>query len=281
VDQTAQSSVDLVSNCAVSVSFDQMIKIASVLGKPDDSEFYASKREQLNKRIHQTFFDEQNHSYGTGSQIDLLYPMLAGVVPDNLLRNVQENLMQSTETKYEGHLACGLVGIPVMMEWAKTAGNPDFIYSMLKKKSYPGYLYMLENGATATWEHWDGKRSRIHNCYNGVGQWFYQVVGGIRALDGEVAYKRFYIDPQIPEGVTWAKSEVETPRGTILVDWKLSGDNMEMDVEVPVGSTAILCLPPASEDVNVNQEPLRHVADTLNLQSGSYLVEYKQHKEAM
>jgi hypothetical protein len=33
------------------------------------------------------------------------------------------------------------------------------MYTMMTKKDYPGYGFMLENGATTAWEHWRGERS--------------------------------------------------------------------------------------------------------------------------
>lgn len=274
VDQTDSESVDLVSNCVISVCLDQISKIARVLTKTEDSEFYSQKRERLNKTIHETFFNESNPAYATSSQIDLIYPLLAGVVPEKFIDPVTDHLMEVTETKYDGHLATGLVGIPVMMEWATASNEPDFIYSMLKKKGYPGYLHMIENDATTTWEHWNGHRSRIHNCYNGLGQWFYQAVGGIRPIDGKAAYSRFLIDPQVPEGITWAKSRVESPQGTILTDWKVSGDSLKMEIRVPVGSAAKLCIPPKNEIIIVNNETIRLAKDTFNLNSGKHFIEY-------
>ncbi len=273
IDQTNENSVDLVNNCYISVCFDQMSKIAGVLGKPENSEEYLEKKEQLNRKIHEVFFDASKGYYGTGSQIDFVFPMLAGAVPENLTDDITGTLIRHTENNHHGHLATGLVGIPVMMEWAVEANQPDFIYSMLKKKSYPGYLYMLENGATTTWEHWDGARSRIHNCYNGVGQWFYQAVGGIRAIDGEPAYREFLIHPQIPQGITWAKTQLESPQGTITVNWDLSADAMKMEIKVPVGSTAKLCRPEGATTVKINYKAAT-VSDTIPLQSGNYLVEY-------
>jgi alpha-L-rhamnosidase len=273
IDPTNEKSVDLVNNCYISVCFDQMSKIARVLGKTENSQEYRVRKEQLNRKIHETFFDESNVCYGTGSQIDFVFPMLAGAVPTNLINDVTNSLILQTEKNYNGHLVTGLVGVPVMMEWAAKANKPDFVYSMLKKKTYPGYLYMLENGATTTWEYWDGRRSRIHNCYNGVGQWFYQAVGGIRAIDGEVAYREFLIQPQIPDGITWAKTQLESPRGTIAVNWNLSADNMKMEIEVPVGSTAKLCRPERAVAVEINHETVM-ATDTIPLQSGKYFVEF-------
>lgn len=42
----------------------------------------------------------------------------------------------------------------------------------------PKDLHLLENGATGVWEEWDGGRSHLHNCYNGIGFWFFEALGG-------------------------------------------------------------------------------------------------------
>ena len=275
IDQTDQNSVDLITNCYISICFDQMAEIAKLLGKTVDSKLYSEKREKLNQKILDTFYNESEHSFGSGSQIDLIYPMLAGVVPHDQLDEITNTLIENTKIKYQGHLACGLVGIPVMMEWATKSNHPDFIYSMLKKASYPGYLHMLENGATTTWEHWSGERSRIHNCYNGVGQWFYQSVGGIQPVSDKIAYKEFRINPQIPKGITWAKTRKETPYGTITVNWDLSENNMKMEFEVPVGSTAKFIISENAEEIIADNKTIKTESNTsINFESGNYKIHY-------
>ena len=269
-----EKSVNLVNNSYLSVCFKQMADIAGYLNKQDERKHYLKKRKQLNELIHKTYFDEQKGFYSTGSQIDIIFPMLAEVVPEHLENDLLETLFEKTENENNGHLNTGLVGIPIMMEWATKRNQPDFIYSMLKKKSYPGYLYMLENGATTTWEHWNGSRSRIHNCYNGVGQWFYQSIGGIRQIDEKTAYTEFIIDPQIPDGVTWAKTQINTPKGKIVVHWEIIDKQMNMNVEVPVGSIAKVKCPTISKKIKINQEFYIPSNDLVELQSGKYSIEY-------
>ena len=243
VDQTAKPSVDIVNNCFISVCFDTMEKIAVFLGKKADAAVYAKKRDDLQKLIHERFFDSERNSYATGSQIDLVYPMLAQVTPQLHIAAVTNTLYTETEQKKGGHLSTGLVGIPVLTEWATKSRSVDWVYGMLKKKKYPGYLYMLENGATTTWEHWNGARSRIHNCYNGIGSWFYEAIGGIRPDEKYPGFRRVIIAPQVPAGVSWAKATKETPYGTLTVDWEVKDSDLHLKLTIPPGSTALLELP--------------------------------------
>lgn len=271
---TDDRSIDLVNNCYLSVCFDQMGKIAITLGKESDSYDYFKRKKQLNQKIHETFFNEGQKCYATGSQIDCLFPIIAGAVPKEMEEALIAFIIRRTEREYGGHLNTGLVGVPVMMEWATKKNCPDFIYSMLKKKTFPGYLHMLEKGATTTWEHWNGERSRIHNCYNGVGQWFYQSIGGIRQIEETPAYKEFLIDPQIPEGITWAKTQIETPYGLIQVDWALSGNRMDMNIVVPMGSKAHVLFPQSSTDRYIDKRSVVTSEKEAVLGSGKYHISY-------
>lgn len=271
VDQTAEASVDLVNNCFLTACYDNLAGIARVLGKTEDAGLYRSKREALKEKIHTSFFEPQTCRYGTGSQIDLAYPLLVGSVPDTLGENVKKELIRTIEETYRSHLALGLVGIPVFAEWAVKNHQAGLMYSMLKKRDYPGYLYMIDNGGTTTWEHWNGHRSRIHNCYNGIGSWFYQALGGIRPVENVPAYREVIIDPQIPDGITWAKTSKETPYGKLAVNWEISDSYLQTSLEIPVGITARYIMPEGAGNCMLNGE-LR-TGREFSLKSGHYHLE--------
>ena len=274
VDQTAPLSVDLVNNCFISVCYATMEKIAAYLGKKDDILIYATKKEQLRKLIHERFFDSVGNRYATRSQIDLIYPMLAQVTPESLLPAVTQTLYNETEQNKAGHLAVGLAGIPVLTEWAILNRSVDWVYGMLKKKDYPGYLYMIENGATATWEHWNGERSHIHNCYNGIGAWFYQAVGGIRPDENYPGYRRVIIAPQVPAGITWAKTSKETPLGTVFVNWEVITEMLHIDISIPPGCIALLELPEHVSEYTIDGKKYEKTA-SCEIKSGKYKITYK------
>ena len=161
------------------------------------------------------------------------YPLLAGVVPAEKQEKVQDVLLHGRD-----HLGVGLVGVPVLTEWLTRSHAVDYMYGMLKKEDYPGYLYMLRNGATATWEDWQTPRSSLHNCFNGIDSWFVQALGGI--LPVEPGYRTILIDPQVPQGLNWVRVTRETPYGTVLVYWKRTDEGVKAHVEIPNGTTAIL-----------------------------------------
>ncbi len=279
VDQKNKSSVDLVNNCFVSQCVGTMEKIAKTLGKKEDAVQYANQNTGLKKLIHQTFFNGEKDIYATGSQIDLTYPLLSNIVPDSLVIRVKKALQNEIVVTRKGHVATGLVGIPVFTEWAVKNHATDLFYNMLKKREYPGYLFMVDNGATTTWEHWSGDRSRIHNCYNGIGSWFYQAVGGIRPDENFPAYKEFFLDPQIPEGVKWAKTTKETPYGSIAFNWAFENNQLKMTIDVPVGCKAKVVLPEKTEDYLLNGSSYKLESATnsspVTLGSGKYTMSYK------
>ena len=240
-------SIDIVNNCFLSDCYLMMTKIAKALGKEADIPGYQQKHEALNNLIHETFFDKEKNNYASGSQIDLIYPMLVGATPTPLVEAVENTLFQESAGRFKGHIATGLVGVNILTQWATKNQETDFVYNMLKKRTYPGYLYMIDNGATLTWEEWDGERSQLHNCYNAIGSWFIQALAGITPDEANPGYKHFFIRPQMVEGISWAKASKDTPYGVCEVSWKQGNGTFEMDVEIPVGSSATAILPNGEE----------------------------------
>ncbi len=273
VNQKDEASITLVNNCFLVICYEKMQKIASLLGKNSDAELYRLKAAALRDRIQESFFDKSKLIYGSGSQIDLTYPLLAGIVPDSLTGSVRQNLVDEIRIRRDGYFATGLVGIPVFTEWVVNNREADLMYSMLKKKGYPGYLYMIDNGATTTWEHWNGARSRIHNCYNGIGSWFYQALGGIVPDENHPGYQHIIIDPQIPEGLSWAKTMKETPYGTITVNWSKTDELIRMEIKIPAGSTASVYLPDKTTGYKINGIAGTNLTPPEITGSGEYVVE--------
>lgn len=275
INQRDPRSVGLVTNCAIIDSYDKMIKIAKVLNKSDDVEKYTTKKSTLSKAVHNEFYNTKSATYGSGTQIDLAYPLILNIVPDSLKMQVTKNLQSEIVDKWNGHFATGLVGLPVLTEWVISNETSDLMYLMMTKKDYPGFGFMLENGATTIWEHWRGERSRIHNCYNAPGSWFYQSIGGIRTLEDYPGYKKFILAPRPPETLSSANISKETPYGTILVEWHKEQALMVMQVTIPTGSAAWLKLPKGTQNCLIDNENVKpEKLGDIWIESGKYIIKY-------
>ena len=241
--QLHPESIDDVNSCSMSWVYDTMAKVAKVLGKSKDQQAYEKKRDEINRRIHSTYFNAGDNTYANKLQLDFCFPLFVGATPQELRPQVEQALKETTATLWNNHLFTGLVGIPIVTQWLTRAGEAQFMYDMLKKRDFPGYLYMIDNQATTTWEHWNARRSRIHNCYNGIGSWFYQALGGIVYDEDAPAYSHFFIKPQPVDGVDFVKVSQPTPYGAIRLEWNKTATTFDIKVNIPVGATATVEVP--------------------------------------
>lgn len=230
-------SVLHVNSCFISECLGDMIQMAQIMGRHNDVQEFTEWRSRLNTSIHRHFYHPETHSYANGTPLDQAYALLMNTPPDSATAaQVKEQLIKDCYGKYKAHIAVGLVGVPIFTEWCIRERQTKLMATILRQPDYPGYLYMIDNGATTTWESWNGKRSRVHNCYNGIGIWFYQALAGIRPDPEQPGYKHFFIDPQPCEGIDWIRTTKPTAYGTIRVE---ISDN-QLNITVPQGTTATI-----------------------------------------
>ena len=108
VDVQEEASIDLVNNCALCQTYADLAQIAQRLDKPADAARFRERLEDLQMKIHATFYHPEDNTYATGSQIDMAYPLLVGAVPAELRGRVRDALFERTARVYDGHLVTGL-----------------------------------------------------------------------------------------------------------------------------------------------------------------------------
>lgn len=266
------------SSCFVSDCLADMEQMALMTGHTADARHYADWRRKLNAAIHRHFYHPESHTYANGTPLDQCYALLMGIPPDSTTAAaVKARLLTDCHGKYRDHIAAGLMGVPVFTEWCIRERQTDLMAIILRQPDYPGYLNMMDKecvnalmrqcvssdaaaintlthsrnyaltNAFTTWESWDcgrsGKedRSRVHNCYNGIGIWFYQALAGIRPDPEQPGYKHFFVEPQPCEGVDWVRATKPTPYGDIRVEVESGKRKVErIKVTVPQGTTAMV-----------------------------------------
>jgi alpha-L-rhamnosidase len=231
----------------------QAAQLADALGKTDDANQFRGWAEARSKAMHSKFYDPQNKKYGSGDQVTYILPLIAGVVPNELEKDVFAGFEKTLKEKNKGHLATGLSGTYMMVQYLQKIGRDDLIYLFASKKTYPSWGYMIEKGATATWEHWGGQRSRIHNCFNNIASWFIQGLAGIRPDLAKPGFKNAVIKPAVLKELSYVKASHDTLYGTIHISWKRDGETLTMKISIPANSTATIHVPAADvKRVTVN-----------------------------
>ena len=237
----------------MSYVLEQAAQLADALGKDDDAARFRSWALARNAATHQKLFDPVAKQYGSGDQVTYVLPLLAGVVPDELQNDVFAGFEKTLRDKDKGHLSTGLSGTYLMIQYLQRIGRDDLIYSFASKKTYPSWGYMIEQGATATWEHWNGKASRIHNCYNNIGSWFIEGLAGIRPDPEQPGFQNAIIKPAFLKEIRFVQGSHDSSYGRIESHWRREGDSIRLAVKIPPNSTATVHLPTKDAgDVTVN-----------------------------
>ena len=113
---------------------------------------------------------------------------------------------------------------------------------MTNTTDYPGWGYMLANGATTSWEGWTGQ-PHIHDTLISIGAWFTEGIAGIRSDGKSPGFRHFVIKPAVVGDLTFAKAKYHSIHGDIVSDWRIENRTFKLHVTIPPGTTATVFLP--------------------------------------
>ncbi len=214
-------------------------KAASVLGDPCAQRYFAIAS-RTKDAFNSTFFNESTGSYGPyGGNI---FALAMGVPDERLPRAL--DALKADIAAAGGHLDTGIFGTSLFFRTLAQHGLSDLAYEAMNKTDFPSFGYWIRQGATTTWEQWDGKNSHNHPMFGGALTWFYRDVAGLRYDEAHPGFRHIIIEPKIPADLTHAEYSTLTPFGHAAVRWQRDGSNaISLSVTVPVGSTATVSLP--------------------------------------
>lgn len=229
-------------------------RIAKVLGKEDDSKRYAARAGEILEAFNKEFLKEEgryatlqmspiDHSPGQTSQT---LPLFLDMVPKKVHAAAVETLVKTITDDHDSHVDTGIVGTRYLFEVLRNEGHTDLAYRMITQKSYPGWGYMIERGATTIWERWEeltglGMNSHNHIMLGTVDAWFYRTLAGIR--QSAPLWRKAIIEPYHPGELTHASARVGTLYGALESSWARQPGSFTLDLKVPVGIEATVRIP--------------------------------------
>jgi alpha-L-rhamnosidase len=247
-DKVGKTEKEVFNNCYKIYLYNILAECAGVLGKTNDSFKYKSLSESLRNKIHEIYFNKEKGIYANGEQSYLSFPLLMDVPGKDERDRVFTNLENEIKITNNGHLNTGMLGTYFMLQYLTETGRSDLVYLMMKQKTYPGWGYMISQGANTCWEQWNGYWSNIHSCFTSGGGWFYTGVAGIRQMEKSVAFKHLLIAPQLTDVIKEQNTQFNSPYGKVGVSWCHKENSfLQIEVEIPVNTKADVILPVSSK----------------------------------
>ena len=227
---------------------------ARILGKDDDARRYAELAEKVKVAFNNKWLDTSANQYDVGSQTSNLFALALDVVPEANREGVAANAAKNIVEKYNGHLHTGIIGTTAMMEALVEHGYGDVMYSLVNRTTYPGWGYMVDQGATTVWEAWSRSMSSAWRAesmamFATIDEFFYSYLAGIKGPDYygsgfmTPGFRSIEIKPHILGDLTSASASIKTVRGRLSSSWKRKGNSIILEVTIPANSQARVSMP--------------------------------------
>ena len=221
-------------------------ELAGSLGRSEEAGKYEHLAGDIQKAWVARFLDAPSGKVGPGTQASQAFALYLDLVPASQREAVLKFLVDALRGADGPRLTTGIFGTKFLLEVLSREGYASLAAAIVAQKSCPGWGYMLENGATTLWEHWEGSDntfSHNHPMFGSVSQWFYQWLGGIQPAPGIVGFAHLVIRPQAPEQLNWVRCRYNSVRGSIVSDWRRDQNGLALNVTIPANTTATVYVP--------------------------------------
>ncbi len=191
--------------------------------------------------------------YSNNSVTANLLPLYFGMVPEESRAAVLTHLIEKI-AQNNNHISTGVIGTQWLMRGLSEFGHPDLAWQLATNKDYPGWGYMVEQGATTIWELWNGNsadpamNSQNHVMLLGdLLTWCFQDLAGI--APDQPGFKSIRMKPIFPAKLNSVTASYNSPYGLIKSQWQRKADIISWDITIPPNTRARVFLPTGEEKI--------------------------------
>jgi alpha-L-rhamnosidase len=231
-----------------------MQRFAKLTGNDADIKEYTELADKMRIAFQNKFYNAAQYNYSNNTITANLLPLYFGICPDSLRDRVFENIYRKIHVESNDHISTGLIGTQYLFRGLTEYGNTDLAFKLASNTTYPGYGYMIENGATTIWELWNGNTADPNmNSQNHVMMlgdlitWFYENLAGIRTDKEAVGFKKITMKPSLPQDLQFVNASYKSAYGLIKSDWKKNNGVFEWNISIPANTSAKVFIPAKSE----------------------------------
>lgn len=217
-----------------------------VRGAADEARRFDAMADAVRTAFNERFLDSRAARYrGEGDQgyrqAHHLLALAFGLAPDELRARIADGVAADAAARGD-HLDTGALATKLILPVLTATGHADEAWAIATQTTFPSWGFWRANGATSLWEHWKlASRSRGHYFLGTVDDWLFGDVAGLRPL--APGWQRIGVQPALTAWLDHASARVMTPYGEASVVWHVAGQQVVIDVQVPVGAQAEVGLP--------------------------------------
>ena len=223
--------------------------MAEALGNAADARKYAALAEEVTRAFAGAYLLPDGR-LTSDTQTAYALAIMFDLIPAGEQRSRAAARLAALVAERGNRISTGFAGTPAICDALTKAGHLGSAYALLEETECPSWLYTVKMGATTMWERWDSllpdgtvnpgqMTSFNHYALGAVADWMHRTIGGLTAT--APGYREVTIAPRPGGSITSAALKHETPYGRIEVAWRLTGDEVRLEFELPVGITA--CIP--------------------------------------
>ena len=197
---------------------------------------------------------ERTHNVPPGDQDTQTGYVLAlhmNLLPENLRAAAAQKLVDKIQAN-DGLLGTGFLGTPYLLEELTKTGHADVAYQLLLNTQYPSWGYLIEHGATTTWERWNGDQmkndpsmnSYNHYAYGAVADWVYRYAAGVDATALDAGFHTVVLHPQFDKRLGFLDFTYPSAYGQIHSAWSVDGNTATWQVTIPANTAGWLDVTP-------------------------------------
>ena len=224
-----------------------LAEFAALLGRTSDIKEYQSLADSIRDSFNRHYLQRAPDpgAYDTAhNETTQAFALWYGLAPEQEKEQAFSLLLDEIR-KNDGHLSTGIFGTKMLFDVLRRFDRNDIAYTINTQTSYPGYGYMLANGATTLWETWERpeQNSWNHPMFGSVSEWMYRSLAGINPAEDACGMDRLQIKPFTGGGLQFVKSDYNSIRGRVISEWKKEGGRLEWRLVIPPNTRAKVYVP--------------------------------------
>ncbi|MEQ8473498.1 MAG: family 78 glycoside hydrolase catalytic domain [Marinoscillum sp.] len=241
----------------------KLLAAAKLVGNDADIKKYQALAQEIKTAFNREFYNKETNQYATGSQFSNAAAIYLDLVERENRQRVLDNLVADIKA-HGNRLTTGDVGNRYLFQTLADNGLNDLLFEMMNHYEAPGYGFQVKYGLTTLTEQWDPERGNSWNHFmlGQIEEWFFKSLAGIKPDPDKPGFKQFFIEPELAGDLTFVNASTASLYGEISVNWKIEDDQFNINIAVPVNSTATFVLP---EEIKAEERSVQLVSGNHSL----------------